>query len=355
MHNMIFIWLLFTLDVGFATVAPMWWAAIQLRLHHPRIVNLKEAYSRCLNCSPRVFHFFTVSCLDAIWRLKELVTRSSTLTIEGSKHFWIEVLLKLRISIMQTLDTLYFMPLVQGKPRNDEVSKSQLIGSAFSVLRHVSQRLHTCGVLGLGFVGKWCQWLGTSLKSSLGTNWRWFHLYCYWWNRSFQRHLCTRLGWPGLGTVGQPVPESRSFLDALLQGGGGLDGEKAIEMAKAPQSLIPHFVNGYRRSRKESLPVIEEEMDADQDWWLRKGQGSLLAKRRWKYDRRPVFCNAERRQGFGRQQPLGNMNVASQLKDTASQRRRNSKGNHQVCGMPCGLLQILCNHFKLRHVNEPCS
>ena len=114
--------------------------------------------------------------------------------------------------------------------------------------------------------------------------------------------LCTRLGWPGLGTVGQPVPESRSFLDALLQGGGGLDGEKAIEMSKGPQSLI-HFVNGYRRNRKESLPVIEEEMDADQDWWLRKGQGSLLAKRRWKYDRRPVFCNAERRQGFGRQQP----------------------------------------------------
>lgn len=111
--------------------------------------------------------------------------------------------------------------------------------------------------------------------------------------------LCTR-GW-GLGTLGQPV-ESRSFLDALLQGGGGLDGEKAIEMAKGPQSLI-HFVNGYRRNRKESLPVIEEEMDADQDWWLRKGQGSLLAKLRWKYDRRPVFCNAERRQGFGRQQP----------------------------------------------------
>lgn len=206
MHNMMFIWLLFTSDVGFATVAPMWWAAIQAKASSSAHREFKRGlFSMPQLQSPGLSFFFTVSCLDTIWRLKELVTRSSTLTIEGSKHFWIEVLLKLRISIMQTLDTLYFMLLVQGKPRNDEVSKSQLIGSAFSVLRHVSQRLHTCGVLGLGFVGKWCQWLGTSLKSSLGTNWRWFHLYCYWWNRSFQRHFVypSWLAWSGhRGTAG---------------------------------------------------------------------------------------------------------------------------------------------------------
>eukprot|EP00434_Breviolum_minutum_P014907 symbB.v1.2.013140.t3/scaffold925.1/size151535/7 len=31
---------------------------VMRELHHPRIVNLKEAYSRCLNCSPWVFHCF---------------------------------------------------------------------------------------------------------------------------------------------------------------------------------------------------------------------------------------------------------------------------------------------------------
>ena len=118
--------------------------------------------------------------------------------------------------------------------------------------------------------------------------------------------LCTLRGWPALARAHRALRdsdesmESQSYKDALLQGGGGLEGDKASEMAKGPSRLPGVFVNGYRK--KTRLPAIEEEMDADEEWWLRKGQGSLLAKRRWKFDRRPV-CNEERRQGFGRQQP----------------------------------------------------
>lgn len=120
--------------------------------------------------------------------------------------------------------------------------------------------------------------------------------------------LCTLRGWPALALARAHAAaaanlgdEVQSYKDALLQGGGGLEGDKASEMAKGPSRLPGVFVNGYRK--KTRLPAIDEEMDADEEWWLRKGQGSLLAKRRWKFDRRPVFCNEERRQGFGRQQP----------------------------------------------------
>lgn len=128
--------------------------------------------------------------------------------------------------------------------------------------------------------------------------------------------LCTLRGWPALaraahaahaaraanlGDEADEADEAQSYKDALLQGGGGLEGDKASKMAKGPSRLPGVFVNGYRK--KTRLPAIEEEMDADEEWWLRKGQGSLLAKRRWKFDRRPQFCNEERRQGFGRQQP----------------------------------------------------
>lgn len=119
--------------------------------------------------------------------------------------------------------------------------------------------------------------------------------------------LCTLRGWPALARARgahQDSDESQSYKDALLQGGGGLEGDKASAMAKGPSRLPGIFVNGYRKKTRplSPLPAIEE-MDADEEWWLRKGQGSLLAKRRWKFDRRPVFCNEERRQGFGRQQP----------------------------------------------------
>lgn len=114
--------------------------------------------------------------------------------------------------------------------------------------------------------------------------------------------LCTVTGWPALSRGDQLDLSSLNYKDALLQGGGGLEGDKASEMAKGPKILVPrHFVNGYRKTKP--LMAIEEEMDADEEWWLRKGQGSLLARRRWKFDRRPVFCSQERRQGFQRQQP----------------------------------------------------
>ena len=121
--------------------------------------------------------------------------------------------------------------------------------------------------------------------------------------------LCTELGWPSLAT-GEIESEDRTYgaayasvKDALLLGGGGLDGDKALEMAKGPARLHSRcqFVNGYRR-RNSSLPPIDEELDADQDWWIRKGQGSLLAKRRWK-NRRSLPNFNERREGFGRQEP----------------------------------------------------
>lgn len=120
--------------------------------------------------------------------------------------------------------------------------------------------------------------------------------------------LCTLRGWPALARAHRAhrahrdLDESQSYKDALLQGSGGLEGDKASEMAKGPSRLPGVFVNGYRKKTRP-LPAIDEEMDADEEWWLRKGLGSLLAKRRWKFDRRPVFCNEERRQGFGRQQP----------------------------------------------------
>ena len=116
--------------------------------------------------------------------------------------------------------------------------------------------------------------------------------------------LCTLRGWPALAhaSMNDENDETMSYKDALLQGGGGLDGDKASEMAKGPLIRVPTFVNGYRKKRSD-LPVIDEEMDADEEWWIRKEQGSLLAQRRWKHDRRPIFCHEDRRQGFGRQQP----------------------------------------------------
>eukprot|EP00437_Effrenium_voratum_P044142 CAMPEP_0181472292 /NCGR_PEP_ID=MMETSP1110-20121109/39524_1 /TAXON_ID=174948 /ORGANISM="Symbiodinium sp., Strain CCMP421" /LENGTH=194 /DNA_ID=CAMNT_0023597355 /DNA_START=87 /DNA_END=671 /DNA_ORIENTATION=- len=117
--------------------------------------------------------------------------------------------------------------------------------------------------------------------------------------------LCTALGWPGLAprATGQQAPTDRmSYKEALLAGGGGIDGVKAAKMARGPEKKLQCFVNGYRRGNCE-LPVIHEEPDADEEYWLRKGQGSLLALRRWRFDRRPGHCNPERRAGIGRQQP----------------------------------------------------
>eukprot|EP00913_Durusdinium_trenchii_P019661 g18484.t1 len=130
--------------------------------------------------------------------------------------------------------------------------------------------------------------------------------------------VCTVHGWPALGPPGQWVAlEDGAFAsmkEALLHGGGGLEGEKALEMQKGPipKRMARCFVNGYRPRKMKHLPAIDEELDADQDlmlcddccdWWLRKGQGSLLALRRWKYDRRPSSCNEQRREAVGRLEP----------------------------------------------------
>lgn len=86
--------------------------------------------------------------------------------------------------------------------------------------------------------------------------------------------VCTVHGWPALGPPGQWVAlEDGAFAsmkEALLHGGGGLEGEKALEMQKGPipKRMARCFVNGYRPRKMKHLPAIDEELDADQDLML---------------------------------------------------------------------------------------
>eukprot|EP00439_Symbiodinium_sp_Y106_P021939 s4467_g2.t1 len=123
--------------------------------------------------------------------------------------------------------------------------------------------------------------------------------------------LCTAIGWPSLSHAARaarsgelldspPAPAGISYKDALMNRAGGLNTIKASEMARGP---VPQpnrccFVNGYRRvPQAATMSDPSEDLVADQDWYLRKEQGSLLARRRWRFDRRPFLKDQERRSG----------------------------------------------------------
>ncbi|CAE7337185.1 unnamed protein product, partial [Symbiodinium microadriaticum] len=93
---------------------------------------------------------------------------------------------------------------------------------------------------------------------------------------------------PAFGVCWLPSVPGISYKDALMNGAGGLDTNKASEMARGP---VPQpnrccFVrlgqgqarNGYRRVPQAAMPAPSEDLDADQDWYLRKEHGSLLAR-----------------------------------------------------------------------------
>lgn len=84
-------------------------------------------------------------------------------------------------------------------------------------------------------------------------------------------------------SVPQPL-SAVSYLEALLSGGGGLTGERAAAMKVAFRRIkviaVPCRHPGMRSSLEETDE--DDEHDADEEWWTRKGLGASVAMMRWR-------------------------------------------------------------------------
>jgi len=98
-------------------------------------------------------------------------------------------------------------------------------------------------------------------------------------------------GWPSLATR-QPASaverQSLSYLDALLQGGGGLTGKQADNFQRACRRQRIMFVPRERFHDDDEDDFEGGLPDADEEWWIRKGHGATMARLRWHLDRRPA-------------------------------------------------------------------
>lgn len=96
-------------------------------------------------------------------------------------------------------------------------------------------------------------------------------------------------GWPALAPrpTAATLEVQRNYLSALIQGGGGLDGNQAQKMRRACRQERTEFVTRFHFYDEED-ESSDDTPDVDEEWWLQKGHGATMARLRWRLDRRPV-------------------------------------------------------------------